>query len=120
MYRLYWSSIFHNEAYQKYISLDTQWYVFLLYNGSFDVTCRNIRHVTSIRNILSFLAPNDLMVLRNVSKHTCNSIQSYAYLLTSRTIQLLNPYNIFARSAMYNSFKTITPAYKSNKVFCVE
>jgi hypothetical protein len=68
--------------------------------------------------MLSFLSPDDLMMLRSVCKQTCNSIQSYAYLLSDRTLQLLNPYNIFARSIMLNSFKTITPAFKSNKVFC--
>lgn len=81
-------------------------------NSVFNV---NILH-TNIRVLLSFLAPIDFMVLRCVSKQTCTSVQSYAYLLTTRTIQLLNPYNIFARSVMYNSFKTITPSYKSDKV----
>ena len=73
---------------------------------------------TNIRVMLSFLYPIDIMVLRSVCKQTCKSIQAYANLLTSRNTQLLNPYNIFARSVMYNSFRTIIPGYKSDKV-CV-
>ena len=120
MYYIRWNSIFPNEAYTKCVSLDTQWY----FHARCDVTLHPSLIVvlcntyTNIRVMLSFLYPIDIMVLRSVCKQTCKSIQAYANLLTSRNTQLLNPYNIFARSVMYNSFRTIIPGYKSDKV-CV-
>ena len=92
MYSLKWLPMLNDGYYVKYISYDTQWH------------------------ILSYLNADDLMELRSASKTTFMCIQKYALIMADRQEKFMNPYNIFARSILYNSYKVIERVNFTKKV----
>ena len=92
MYDIVWTPLFKTESYIKNISYDTQWWM------------------------LSYLTPHDLMILRSTCQDIYKCIQTYASLLVSRQKQLMDPFNIFARSIMLNSIMSIDRKKNLKKV----